>query len=132
MIEELLGQVKKRRPASDEAIRIAERFMRVRLPDEYVGFLRFSDGCEGFVGEEYVRLWSVEELQKRNPTYQIAKNTPGLLVIGSSGGGEAYGFDYRHASLPIVRVPFIGGWSDAQAIADTFTGFLRALNAGID
>ena len=36
------------------------------------------------------------------------KYAPGILLFGSDGGGEGYGFDTQTKGMPIVRIPFIG------------------------
>lgn len=78
------------------------------LPLEYEQFLRKHNGGEGFVGDNYLVLWRAEELSTFNREYEVDRNAPGLLLFGSNGGGEGYGFDARVAGPPIVRVSFIG------------------------
>jgi len=91
-----------------------------------------TNGGEGFIGEEeYLMLWSVEELPSLNEAYEVQQYAPGLLLFGSSGGGEAYGFDTRKQCFEIVRVPFIGmTWDLAQPIATSFDLFMRTLYSG--
>ena len=51
-----------------------------------------------------------------------------LVLFGSDGGGEAYAFDIRTASLPIVMVPFIGmELQYARPVADNILEFLQKL-----
>ena len=80
----------------------------VALPSDYLDFLRQHDGGEGFIGDNYIVLWKAEELADFNREYEVEKYAPGILLFGSDGGGEAYGFDIQSASVPIVRIPFIG------------------------
>ena len=91
-----------------------------------------TNGGEGFIGEEeYLMLWSVEELPSLNEAYEVQQYAPGLLLFGSSGGGEAYGFDTRNQRFEILRVPFIGmAWDLAQPIANSFDLFMRTLYSG--
>jgi len=50
---------------------------------------------------------------------------PGLLLFGSDGGGEAYGFDMRTPNKHIVQIPFVGmDWADAIAMGSRFEEFL--------
>jgi hypothetical protein len=65
------------------------------------------NGGDGFVGENYLMVWPVEELIKSNKDYRVAEAAPGLFVFGSSGGGEAFAFDTRVTPPGIVTVPFI-------------------------
>lgn len=116
-------------PASDDVIQKFEQSSGLLLPDDYVAFLRESNGGEGFIGENaYLILWPVEQLLELNTAYQVQEYAPGLLFFGSDGGGEAYAFDTRMAELPVVSVPFVGmGHSLVRRIAPTFSAFLATL-----
>ena len=116
--------------AQDEVIVQAETELSFRLPPEYVSFLKLCDGGEGFIGGSYVILWKIEELCSMKDAYEVEKYAPGLLIFGSDGGGEAYGFDTRHPGSQIVQVPFIGmNWKVARLIATSFEDFLEHLNS---
>jgi SMI1 / KNR4 family (SUKH-1) len=80
----------------------------VTLPKDYLDFLKRHDGGEGFIGKEYIIFWKAEELANFNREYEVEKYAPGILLFGSSGGGEGYGFDLDSVSKPIVCIPFIG------------------------
>ena len=80
----------------------------IALPPDYLNFLRQHNGGEGFIGDNYIILWKAEELADFNREYEVEEYAPGILLFGSSGGGEGYGFDTRSAGMPIVRIPFIG------------------------
>lgn len=119
-----------RRPAATGVLieRTGEQ-LGARLPGEYIDFLKLTNGAEGFVGpNSYVMLWCVEELAELNQSYEVQNYVPGLLLFGSDGGGEAYGFDMRNPGWPIVQVPFIGmAWDVAQPIGSSFVEFLERL-----
>jgi hypothetical protein len=78
------------------------------LPSDYLDFLQQHNGGEGFIGDNYIIFWRAEELADFNREYEIAKYAPGILLFGSDGGGEGYGFDTQRGGMPIVRIPFIG------------------------
>jgi len=80
----------------------------VALPGDYLDFLRQHNGGEGFIGDNYIVLWKAEELADFNREYEVEKYAPGILLFGSDGAGEGYGFDTESAAMPIVHVPFIG------------------------
>lgn len=80
----------------------------VALPSDYLDFLRQHNGGEGFIGDNYIVFWKAEELADFNREYEVEKYAPGIVLFGSDGGGEGYGFDAESAAMPIVRVPFIG------------------------
>jgi hypothetical protein len=114
--------------ATNVAIASGERQLSVKLPMEYVEFLKFSNGGEGFVGKEYVILWGIQDLASMNQSYKVQEYVQGLLIFGSNGGGEAFGFDTRTPEWPIVEVPFVGmEWGLAKPIGASFYEFLESL-----
>lgn len=115
--------------ASGLAIANTETDLGINLPHGYVKFFMMSNGYEGFVGKNsYLVLWHVEKLKQFQKGYQVNQYVPGLLMIGSDGGGEAYGFDTRLETWTVVQVPFIGmDWSMAQLISASFEDFIEYL-----
>ncbi len=95
-------------PADPRLVEGLSSSLQVALPGEYLDFLRQHNGGEGFIGDHYIIFWKAEELADFNREYEVDKYAPGILLFGSSGGGEGYGFDTRSASMPIVEIPFIG------------------------
>lgn len=123
-----LDRLNRRPGATDSAIAEEEKQLGLKLPVEYVDFLKLTNGGEGFIGKEYVILWGAEELASMNQSYEVQKYVPGLLIFGSNGGGEAYGFDTRTPQRPIVQVPFVGmDWGYARPMGESFSEFLRRL-----
>ncbi|MGO8704301.1 MAG: SMI1/KNR4 family protein [Candidatus Brocadiia bacterium] len=119
-----------RRPGvKEDAVAKSEKQLGVKLPSEYLEFLKFTNGGEGFIGKgDYLMLWSVEELVPLNQSYEVQNYAPGLLIFGSDGGGEAYGFDTRPPQWPIVQVPFVGmDWNLARPMGESFVAFLERL-----
>src|SRR5882724_1878542 len=107
-LTELLNRFGKNPPASATDIDAVERQLEVPLPADYRAFLMFTDGGEGFIGtDSYAQLWKVGDLVQFNREYEVEQCAPGLLLFGSSGGGEGFAFDLRDASQPVVSVPFI-------------------------
>jgi hypothetical protein len=128
-MDRLLANVSRRIPATTAAVAEYERLLGADLPREYVEFLRTTSGGEGFIGKNaYVILWGVHELASMNQAYEVERYVPGLLVFGSDGGGEAYGFDTRTPQWQIVQVPFVGmTWDLAEPMGATFTAYLERL-----
>jgi hypothetical protein len=114
-------------PAATNMMIIAsEEQLGARLPKDYVQFLKLANGGEGFIGNAYAIFWSVEELSSMNRSYEVQKYAPGLLIFGSDGGGEAYGFDTRASDWPIVQVPFVGmAWNLARPMGTSFSVSLK-------
>jgi hypothetical protein len=127
MDEELLGRLSTRPGAAIEAIEQAERALDVRLPETYKRFLLASNGAEGNTGTMYVQFYPVEQLEACNRTLSLQEYVPGLVAIGSDGGGECLALDYRQQGEPaLVFVPFIVPEADAVVqLGRTFEEGLR-------
>ena len=116
-------------PATIDSISACEKSLNYKLPKDYVEFLMIKNGGEGFIGNEsYLILWPIEDIVNFNREYEVANYCPGLLLIGSSGGGEAYAFDMRNSPWSVVQVPFVGmDYSLVELIGLSFQGFIDTL-----
>lgn len=94
--------------ATEDKLREAEITIGWELPADYRSFLVKSNGGNGFIGNTYLILWAIEELCRFNKEYRVNNYTPGLILFGSTGGGEAYAFDTRKKPSFILRIPFVG------------------------
>ena len=66
----------------------------VELPDNYIEFMKKYNGGRGeIIGEYWLELFSMEELQGLNDDYELQEFLPDHIIIGSNGGGEFYGID---------------------------------------
>jgi cell wall assembly regulator SMI1 len=120
--------------AAPSAIAEVEKQLGLELPRDYSECLSFSNGYEGVIGRSdgnFVRIWRVEDLLATNEAYQPSPWAPGLLLFGTDGGGEGFGFDLRASRPPIVMIPFIPmNWSEARRMGDTFPEFLQLMFEG--
>ena len=67
--------------------------LHIVFPEDYLEFLKWSNGGEGYIRKNYVSLWKVEDLEVLNREYQIQTYlSKGYLGIGTDGGGICYGF----------------------------------------
>ncbi|HEU4387620.1 MAG TPA: SMI1/KNR4 family protein, partial [Blastocatellia bacterium] len=126
--EALFGNFLKN-PGADEASTLATyHSLGLTPPDEYLAALQLTDGGEGFIGPSYFHLYATSEIVELNEAYQVNEFAPGLIVFGSSGGGEAYAFDAREAVIEIVKIPFIPmDFEFAERLGASFLRFLYAL-----
>jgi len=126
-LERLTSGLALRASADVASIEKAQADVGVKLPDDYLSFFLRSNGADGPIGETgYLSLWPIDELADLNQGYRVREFAPGLLLFGSDGGGEAFAFDLRNSSMPIVGVPFVGmSLEEARPIARTFTEFLE-------
>jgi hypothetical protein len=128
-IEDVLKGWELNAGASESSVRDAASSLGHGLPSDYVSFLHDHNGGEGVIGVNYLILWKAEELSAFNHEYEVERYAPGLLLFGSDGGGEGYGFDTCDEAMPVVRVPFIGMERRYAAfVAPDFTGLLAELS----
>jgi cell wall assembly regulator SMI1 len=128
-MDELHAGFRKRTPMSAAEIDRTEDDLGVTLPSDYRAFFEMSDGGEGFIGEHHLILWRTSELRRYNLDYEVAASAPGLLGIGSDGGGEMFAFDTRFKPAPVVMVPFVDmSHDEAVVVADSFTHLLRRIS----
>ena len=115
-------------PATEELIAEFERRIELKLPVDYVDFLKLTNGGDGFIGNSYLALWGVDELTRFELGGDTSLWSSELLVIGSDGGNETYAFDTRASKWSVVQMPWAGfDWKDARVVGDCFDGFLRRL-----
>jgi len=116
--------------ASAGAIAAAAAALGRVLPSTYVAVLREVDGGEGFVGDAYLRLWRAAELVPLNAAYAVEEFAPGLLLIGTTGGGDSYALDLPTGIAAVYSVPLIPLRRErAERVADDVGDLLRRLAA---
>ena len=123
-VQNLLAGCTLKSGASPETLAELTVAMPVELPIDYLSFLSWSDGLDGFVGENYLILYSAEEVR----TLGVCEYWPPFIVIGSDGGGEAFAYDTRSADMPIVNIPFIGVDEPPRLLGWSFVEFLDLLH----
>ncbi len=126
--DQLFSNFLRRPGANHDDIQRACSALDLQPPADYLAALEFTNGGEGFIGSAYFRFYSMEELLSLNHTYQVSRFTPGLVIFGSTGQGEAYAWDTRQARLGIVQVPFSPlDVAYAELVGNDFSAFLLAL-----
>lgn len=125
----LLRQFKSHPPATNFAIEQLVKGTGRTLPASYTGFLRHSNGGEGFIGENsFLQLWRAEDIADLNARHAVEQYTPDLLLFGSDGAGSAYAFDFRQSPPRILCLPFIGfELRHSETLGETFEEFLLTL-----
>ena len=109
--------------ASRADIDRAETSLGLRFPKDLVEFYESSDGAEGWVVNEYLAMWPIDQLVELNDAAKVSAFCPGLVILATNGGGDGYGLDTRNDTL--VRVPMIGmTWDEAEPVGSTFHEFL--------
>lgn len=123
-----LGRMKLRAGASDEEVRAAMAVGAWRLPDDYLLFLRASDGAEGWVGENYLHAFRAGEAAET--TKSFGEFVRGIFFFASDGSEALFGFDLRTATPKVViahtdEMDFEG----LVTLAESFTAFIIFLSA---
>jgi hypothetical protein len=125
------GQWQNEPPCTDHDLQQLIRQAPVDLPEEYLAYLRRSNGGGGDIPVQpwLVYFWKALEVQRYNVDYQVAENVPGFYAFGTSGGGEMFAFDTRtDRPWPIVMIPFIVmDVADAVQVAPDFATFSKML-----
>jgi hypothetical protein len=115
-------------PVEENKVRKVEIVLGVTFPSDYIKFISFSNGAEGSIGENYLILWSIEDIIELNEAYGVKDFAKGLVLFGSNGSDTAYAFDTRTNETLIVTVPFIGmDLEEVTTCSNTFNDFLQYL-----
>jgi hypothetical protein len=127
-VKTVIDLLKKAEPAPAALLDLLRTACNLDLPEDYLEFLKYSNGAAGSLPNgNHVILWQIERLVERNRAYEVEEHAPGIFIFGSSGGGEAYGFDTR-SSMQVIQVPFVGmDLNDVEALAPSFSRFLTDL-----
>ena len=74
-------------------------------------------------------LWKLEELEEFNRDYEVREYLSDVLLFGSDGGGEAFGFlTTDRPNWEVVKVPFIGMSPElCEKVAGSFSEFMTSL-----
>src|SRR5882757_9362819 len=88
--EEILERHKcpRRTVSSSTTVEQLENIIKFTLPTDYKGFLTHYLGFEEQIGQEFVRLWSFDDLIDVNEMYGIFSSLPTTLAIGTNGSSE--------------------------------------------
>ena len=115
--------------ASEETLNRMMEVVGYRLPEDYLEFMRETNGYNGEVGPlGYVCIWPVEEIAETNMANHFREWVPGLVLFGSNEGGEYFAFDMRNSPPNVVKVPGIPlTMEHAVSAGETFVAFLERL-----
>lgn len=96
----------KEEAATASQIEQMESDLGITFPNDYKEVMLWSNGCSSRIGNVSLRLWRLSELKQLNIDYQLVKYVPQIIGIGSDGGPNCLGLDYRSRSTPnYVLVP---------------------------
>ncbi|MFL5367077.1 MAG: SMI1/KNR4 family protein, partial [Myxococcales bacterium] len=92
--EVLSGVTLAPRGAAEDELARAETEMDCKLPDDVKALLREHDGGRGTVGPRNrpFELWSIVRIADECEAQEVTRAVPGLVLFGSDGGSEGYGW----------------------------------------
>jgi len=118
--------------AGDERIEQVEEQMDCKLPRDVKEFLREHDGGEGTVGarKRPLELWSIDRIRAECDAQEITRAVPGLVLFGSDGGSEGYGWLPRLERGKYGRISLLAaGAHEFESLGESFEELLRAVAA---
>ena len=133
----IIGEAWHRKPSANELeITEVEKYFSVKFPDDYIDFLKWSDGGEAKIGSAYFSIWPIKDLPRRNISASISKYmTNKFIGIGTNGGGECYALDYTINNIPSFAIIPLGdlGPESKFTISSTLTeGIQNAIDGKFD
>ena len=125
-IDALLGDFRPSSvPATAAEVASVEAALGMPVPHDLAEFLITRGPGEGFVGSGgYLRINSLEEWLSAHNILEAAIYRPGLLIFGSDGGGQFFGFD--QPTRQYVEVDAIGD-PDRRPLGGSLLEFLNTL-----
>src|ERR1700682_314764 len=101
------------------------------LPSDLRAFLEQHDGGRGKVGTRPLIFWSADQIAREAQSQEVSLSTPGLLLFGTDGGAEGYGYLSRLRQRRYGRIPLIAaGAHEFEGLADSLDDLLQALIEG--
>ena len=100
--------------------------------NEYLNFMKWSNGGEGNIGENYLYLWNLENLEQLNKDYNIQKYLgKNCYGFGTDGGDKCYCFDNKNGNKIIKCGLGDLDYNETKVIANTFYEFIKILDEEI-
>jgi len=116
--------------ANADQIARAEADMDCKLPEDVKAVLREHDGGRGTLGprKRPFELWSIERIADECEAQEVTRAVPGLVLFGSDGGSEGYGWFPQAPGNKYGRIPLLAaGPHEFEGLGDSFAELVRAL-----
>jgi hypothetical protein len=104
----------------------AEELLSEAVPSDYLSAIKEFGGREGFLGQQYLRLYRYGELIALNEAYEIPHYNPQVFIFAADGYGEAFGFivgTEKLIKIPLIPIPK----SEVNLVAEGFETFIHHL-----
>src|SRR6202171_2558799 len=101
------------------------------LPSDLRAFLEQHDGRRRKGGKRPLVPSSAGPIAREAQSQEVSLSTPGLLLFGTDGGAEGYGYLSRLRQRRYGRIPLIAaGAHEFEGLADSLDDLLQALIEG--
>lgn len=103
------------------------------LPKDLAEVLAERDGGAGTLGPRGrpLTLWSAAQIAEEAQAQEVALAVPGLLLFGTDGGAEGYGYLPRLKSGRYGRISLLAaGAHEFEPLGDSLLELLQQLAAG--
>ncbi|HEX3346075.1 MAG TPA: SMI1/KNR4 family protein [Polyangiaceae bacterium] len=128
-LQSALALVALRGPVSQEDLQAALSVAAGPLPEDYLAFLRVSDGAEGWVGKNYLQISPARSAA--GTTAGFAQWVPGLYFFASDGAEGLFAFDLREGTRRVALTHTDDlNFDGLVYAAESFTVFLGFLKHG--
>ena len=99
------------------------------IPNEYKEFMELNNGGEGNIGQNYLYLWKIENIEQLNKDYDIQKYLgKNCYAFGTDGGDKCYCFDKNNGNKIIKCGLGDLDYNEIKIIANSFTEFIGKLD----
>ncbi|WP_168223049.1 SMI1/KNR4 family protein [Oceanicola sp. D3] len=118
--------------ASGTAIASLVETCKYPLPNDYLWFLRLSNGGDGPLSVDplWLCIYSAESVEDYARSGLEEEHHPGLFVIGSNSGGEYIAFDFRDdGEGKLVYFDGVAGEESSEPLAESFSDLISLLEA---
>src|SRR4051794_22373732 len=105
----------------------------LQLPPDLRAFLEKNDGGRGTVGARNrpLVLWSAGQIAREADEQEITRATPGLLLFGTDGGAEGYGYLARMQRGRYGRISLMAaGAHEFESLGDSLEDLIAAVAQG--
>jgi len=116
--------------ATPERLDEVEKRVGVKLPKDLRALLEKRDGGRGTVGgrSRPLWLWSADEIEREADEQEVTRASPGLLLFGSDGGAEGYGYLPRLKRGRYGRISIMAaGAHEFESLGDSLEALVKTL-----
>lgn len=116
-------------PATSNHIDNMEKTFNLKFPSDYIDFLLFSNGADGFIGDiNYISLYAVDDVIETNVFYHSDNIFTDFIFFAGDGGGEGFAFDIHKEGWPIYQITLIDDQDYSRFRGNNFLEFLEYIH----